>query len=302
MTNAAPLPDMDPYSHLTNGELAASIAAWPDDSTEQLDALRALAARAPGIGHNRPPLTEEIEAETASLRRRAEEIVKLSNDEAVIRDAESAKKINDMIVKCRDIEEEGEQARLARSKPYRDTVSLINGAYNAITHPVGQARDALRAAQTVWDDRQRAAVAAEQARLREEQRQREREAAEAQRKAEEAAAAGRNQVNAELQAAQAREAADRAQQRADAVRPEPIRSHLGQVSRTRRIEHDITDLAALVGWLIGQAGLRSSLMKACDDIIRGYLRALKVETVEKQDPGIPGVTVRIVLGTAGVRR
>lgn len=308
MTNAAEALPEDPYGHLTNSELAMSISAWPDDSTEQLDALRALAARAPGMGHNRPPLVEAIEAETAGLRRRAEEWVSIAAD-ALIIDDESAKKVNDLIVKGRDIEEEAEQARLARIKPYREAVSLINATYHAISQPVLLARagpdgksGGLRRMVTVWDDRRRAEAEAEKRRLREEQRQREREAAEAQRRAEEAAAAGRGQVNAELQAAQAREAAARAQQRADAIRPEPIRSHLGQVSRTRRIEHEITDVGALVGWLVAQAGLRGSLERACEVIVTGYLRVLGVDTVARQDPGIPGVTVRVVVGTAGVRR
>ena len=303
---AAALPDLDAYAHLSNAEIAASVAAWPDDSEDQRQALVALAGRAPGIGHNRPPLAEALDAETAALRRRAAEIVELAG-KAVIVDDDSAKKVTDLAVKCADIEDEIKTARLARSKPFRDAVDLINNIYGDIARPVALARGGdtgragLRGMITVWDDRQRAAAVAEQARRREEQRRLEAEAAEAQRKVDEAAAAGRGQVNAEIEAAQVRERADQAQVRADAVRAVPIRSHLGQVSRRREINFAVTDLPATCTWLISQEGHRNNIEQAVRTIIGAHLRAIGIDAVAR-GVNIPGITASVGNAPAAVRR
>jgi len=154
----------------------------------------------------------------------------------------------------------------------------------------------------VWDNKVRAEADAKRRQLEAEQRQREAAAAEAQRKADEAARANAaGQVNAELEAARSREAADQARLRAEAVRPQPIRSHLGQVTRRREVRFEITDLGKCVAWLMGQAGYRNNLEQACKTIIGSYLRGQKVEGVAR-GVTIPGVDVTVDLGTAAVRR
>lgn len=300
------LPDIDAYDGLSNGEIASAVLAWPDGSEDQLRALAALRNRAPMTGHNRPPLSEALDAETAGFRRRADEIVALAGD-AVIIDDESARKLVDLIAKTKSLEDEIAAARLARTKPYRDATALINETFNTIARPLELVREGedkrggMRGMQTQWDNKKRAEADAERRRLQEEQRQREREAAEAARKAEEAARAGQGQVNAELVAAQAREAAERAQARAEAVRPTPIRSHLGQVSRRREITFEITDLVALATWLIGQPGLKGNVEQACRTICGGYLKNIGVDVVAR-GVEIPGLVTRVELGNVAVRR
>lgn len=296
------LPDVDPYEHLTNAEIAAAVLAWPEGSDDQLQALAALARRSPrGFGDNRPPLLEALEAETASLRRRAEEIIALDGTIKII-DMDSAQKAIDIEVKAKDVEDEAKLLRLARSKPARDTVDLINNYVNGIVAPVAIMRGGLRTAIAEFNNRRRAAAEAERRRLAEEQRKREAEAAEAQRQAEEAARAGKGQIGAELDAAQARERADRARRNAEAIRPEPIRSHLGQVSQRREITFDVSDLGAVLAWLISQPGLRNKIEQAVRTIIGAYLRgALGIDAVAR-GVDIPGVTVRVEHGAVAVRR
>lgn len=307
MTQTAELPDLDPYEHLTNAELAASVAAWPDDSEDQRAALVALARRAPNLGHNKPPLAEALDAEVEVWRRRSEEILALVGD-AVIIDAESAKKVTDLAAKTKDLEDELDKARLARGKPFRDAQALVNSTFDALIRPLKLAREGedrrggLRGMLTVFDNKVRAEAEAERRRLEAEQRQREAEAAEAQKKAEEAARAGAaGQVNAELAAARTREAADQARLRAEAVRPIPIRSHLGQVSRRREFRFEITDLGATIAWLITQPGHKNNVEQSVRTIVGSYLRSLGVDAVAR-GVEIPGIEITVDLGTAALRR
>lgn len=306
---AEQLPDVDEYDGLSLVEIGHAFVNWPEGSEDQNRALAAFLRRAarPGIGHNRPPLSEALEAETEAWRRRGREILGLAG-EALIIDDESARKVSDLAAKCKDLEDELDAARLARTKPYRDATAHINTTYDGLIRPLKLAREGedrrggLRGMLTAWDNKVREAAAAEQRRLRQEQKQREAEAAEAQRRAEEAARGGQpGQVNAKLEAARAREAADQAQLRAEAVRPTPIRSHLGQVQRRREILFEVHDLGALIAWLISQPGLRGNVEQACRTIVGSYLRALGTDTVGR-GVEIPGVAVRVELGTAGIRR
>lgn len=307
MTNTVELPDLDPYAHLSNSEIAAAVLAWPDDSEDQIRALIALRERAPaGIGHNKPPLAEAIDIEVEPFRVRAAEVLELAGKARII-DADSARSVVDLGVKCKDIEDQIDAARLARSKPYRDAVALINGQFGEVAQRLKLAREGdsgsggLRGMLRVWDDRERAAAAAEQARLREEQRQREAAAAEADRQARAAAEAGKGQINAELAAARAREAADQAQRRAEAVRPEPLRAHLGQVSRRREIVFKIVDLGAVLAWLVEQPGHRTKVETEVRTMIAGYLKSLGIETVAK-GVAIPGIEASVETGGVAVRR
>lgn len=306
MTNTAELPDLDPYAHLSNQEVAAAILAWPDGSEDQNLALAALKARAPGLGHNRPPLSEALESELEPFRVRAAEALGLA-EKAVIRDAEGARTALDLGVKCKDLEDEINAARLQRSLPYRDATALINRTFGDIAHALKLAREGdngrggLKGMLKVWDDKQRAAAQAEQARLREEQRQRELAAAEAEKTAREAAAQGQGQINAELAAAKAREEAERAAHRAEAVRPEPLRSHLGQIARRREIVFEITDLAATLAWLIQQPGHRGKVEHATRTMIGAYLKSLGTDAVAR-GVAIPGIEARVEAGGVAVRR
>lgn len=306
MTNTVELPDLDPYAHLSNQEIAAAVLAWPDGSEDQNAALAALRTRAPGIGHNRPPLAEAIEAEVEPFRVRAADLLDLAGQARII-DADGAKSVLDLGIKLKNIEDEIDAARLERSRPYRQAVGLINGLFGEPAQRLKLARDGedgrggLRGMLTSWDNKQRAAAADEQARLRKEQLQREAEAREAERKAAEAEAAGRGQVNAELQVTRAREAAEQAQRRAEAVRPEPLRSHLGQVSRRRDIKFEITDLGAVVAWLIDQPGHRNNVEQAVRTMIGSYLRSLGIDAVA-QGVAIPGIDAKVETGAAAVRR
>jgi hypothetical protein len=300
------LPDLDEYHSMSLVEIGQAFVYWPEGSEDQARALAAFLRRAerPGIGHNRPPLAEALEAETEGWRRRSAEIHAAYADTRILDNdgGDSARKVSDIAAKAKDLEDELDAARLERTKPYRAATKLTNDTYGELIEPLKRAGLAMRQMLTAHDNKVRAAADAEKRRLEAEQRQREAEAAEAQRKADEAARAGAaGQVNRELEAARSREAADQARLRAEAVRPTPIRSHLGQVQRRRETKWHIADLDKAVGWLLGQDGYRKLLEDEVKTIIGAYLKSLGVDVVAR-GVVIPGVEIAVELGTAGVRR
>lgn len=306
LAEAAALPDMDEFAGMSIRDIALSISLWPEGSEDQLRAIEAIRSRAPGIGHNRPPLSEALDEELAPFAARADELLGTAR-EAVIADDESAAKVSDLITMLRTLERDIETAREKRGRPYIDAQRLINARFGGIAQPLVLAwkgedgRGGLRAILTAWEDKRDREAEAERQRLRAQAEQREREAAAARAAAEEAKAKGSSGVAAELTALHAEEEADRLGRRAEVLRPEPIRSHLGQVNRRRDIKFDIADLRALLGWMIKQPGLRNKVEQTVRTIMGAHLRGLGVEAVER-GVIIPGATVSVEKGQANVRR
>lgn len=306
----ADVPQVDEYSGMSIVDIAHAVVNWPEGSEDQQRAIAAIQARAPGIGHNRPPLGEELVGEVAPLASRQAVMIETAG-QAVIVDDDSAGKVTDLSVQVKALEEEIKQARDAKLRP-------INEQYNpliaALAAAYGNKMTGLRGMLNAYVQKREAAAAAERARLAAEQRQREEEAAAARRKAEEAQAAGKGTVAAELGALKAEDAADRAQQRTEAVRTAPIRSQLGQVNTTRSIAHDFDgetegeQLAAArkaLGWALKQPGMRAVIVADLRKMCGAYLRQLGVDAVERAQTTatelIPGVKAWIER-SAGVRR
>jgi hypothetical protein len=306
LAEAEGTPDLDEFEGMSTRDIAASIALWPDGSEDQQRALAALRARAPGIGHNRPPLDETIDDEIAPLRARATELIDVAA-KAVIIDDVSAGKVTDLIAMMRGLERDLEAAREKRVRPYIDGQRLVNAKFSAVMTPLSAARQGengrggLRGALTAYDDKREREAEAERQRLRAEAEERERQAAAAREAAQRQTITGGWSVPAELEALRAADEAARLTERAEAIRPDPIRSHLGQVNRRRDVRFNIENLRLALGWLVKQDGLRNNLTQAVNTILGAHFRAIGVDAVER-GVSIPGVRVWIEKGAANVRR
>ena len=302
------IPDLDEYAGLSTHDIAVAIQYAAEGSEELYRAIAAISARVPGRGHNRPPLEEMLDDELRPLRARTDELVELA-ETAVIPDGDdnAAAKVSDLIQLIKATEEEADQSRLARNKPYRDGQKLINDLFGRITLQLAMARggstgrDGLVGMLTAHDDKRKAKIEAERQAALAEQRERERLAAEAARRAEEAAAQGSGTAGAQLDLLQARNEADRAAARAAAIRAMPIRSHLGTVTRKRESRHQITDPLKFAAWLLEQPTFRHGLMQALNTIAGHVKRDAGIEAVE-QGLDIPGLKTWVEQGVASVRR
>lgn len=249
LAEAAALPDLDEYAGMSAVDIAHAVIHWPEGSEDQIRAISALRALVPDRHHNRPPLAEAIDEELASRRARADQLLAVAA-RSVIVDAASAGKVVDLTRQLKELHDEVDKARLARTKPYREAAALINHNYDALKLRLATAiggtsgREGLSRMLTAWDDKQRAAVEADRRRLAEEAKKREQEAEAARAAAEAKAAAGKIDPAAELEALKAADEAERLARRAEAIRHEPTRSQLGQTTRRREIKHEITDFAA----------------------------------------------------------
>jgi hypothetical protein len=211
------LQDIDEFEDLPIRHIALFITHSLEGSEDEQRAIEAIRRRAPGKGHNRPPLEESIAEELEPHRAKQAELLKVAAS-AVIVDDESAKKFTDLTAQMRDFERDVDKAREKRGRPYLEGQRLINREFNPIIQTVTAAREALLKALTVYDDKRKAAAAEEERKAREEQRRREEEAAAARQRAEEAATAGKSSVAEKLAALKAEEEADKAAKRAAAGR------------------------------------------------------------------------------------
>lgn len=306
VAEAEGLPDQDEFEGLSITDIAHAITLWPEGSEDQLRAIAAIRRRAPGIGHNRPPLAESLDEELAPLRGRQEQLLAVARA-AVIVDDDSAKKVIDLVAQLRAFETEIDDARKKRAAPYVSAHRLINDSFGALLNAVALARQGadgrggLRATLTAYEDKREAEAEAERRRAREEQRRREEDAAAARRKAEEAAAAGQGSVAAHMEALKAEDEAERAARRAEAIRPEPIRSHLGQASRRREIRFEVEDIRKALGWLLKHEGLVNNLRQAVNTMLGTHLRSIGIAAVEA-GVSIPGVRAWVDKGAVNVRR
>ncbi len=300
------LPDIGEYDGLSVVDIAHAIINWPDGSEDQARAIAALRARAPGIGHNRPPLSEALGEELAPHRARADQLLAVAS-QAIIVDEVSAQKTTDLVRQMSEFERDLDELRKRRVAPYVAAQRLINDEFNGVIQRVRLAREGedrrggLRRMLTEYAAKREAeAEAARQAAL-EEQRRREHEAEEARRRAEEAAAHGRNSTAAEIQAAEAQEEAERAARRAAAIRPEPIRANLGVVTRAREIRVNVISLRKALGAILKLPGGENAALQFAMTFLGKYLRGLGVEMVQR-GVEIAGVEVTVEKGAARVRQ
>src|SRR5580765_6893073 len=90
VAEAAELPDLDEYFGMSTTDICLAAAHWPEGSEDQLRAIAAIRARAPGIGHNRPPLNEAIDEELAPRRARINHLVERAERSVLIRGDETS--------------------------------------------------------------------------------------------------------------------------------------------------------------------------------------------------------------------
>jgi pyruvate/2-oxoglutarate dehydrogenase complex dihydrolipoamide acyltransferase (E2) component len=305
LAEAEALPDLDEYAGMSAIDIAHAVIYWPPDSEDQQRAIAALRQRAPGRGHNRPPLNEALEEELAGSRARADQLLAVAS-RSVIVDEESAGKVVDLTRQLKELHDALDAERLERTKPYRTAQKMVNDHYHALqlklTTAIGgtSGRDGLSRMLTQWDDKQRAAVEAERRRLAEEARKREEEAAAARAAAAAKAEAGRTDPAAELEAVRAADEAERLARRAEAIRHEPTRSQLGQTTRRRQIKFVIEDFSKRLRGIL-KSPRRSQVEKLVDDITEHELRDLGVAAVEK-GVVMDGVRAWVEEGRVNVRR
>lgn len=226
---------------------------------------------------------------------------------AVIIDDESAAKVSDLTIIMRTWERDLDARREELKRPYLDACRLIDATFGAAMRPVvlaragenrGRADEVLGLAGMLdaFAAKRRAEEAAERARLAAEQRRLQAEADAARQAAEEKAKAGEaGSVADKLAALKAQESADAATRQAEAIRPTPIRSQLGQLGSRREIAFEITDARKLLGWMLKQP-LAGNLTQAVRTIMGAYLRNLGVAAVDRGIE-IPGLTAKVETST-----
>lgn len=305
VAEAAALPDLDEYAGMSAVDIAHAVIHWPEGSEDQIRAISALRALVPDRHHNQPPLAEAIEEELAGRRSRADQLLAVAA-RSVIVDEASAAKVVDLTRQLKELHDEVDKARLARTTPYRDAVKLINSNYDLLKLKLSTAiggtsgRDGLSRMLTQWDDKQRAAVEAERRRLAAEALKREEEATAARAAAEAKASAGKIDPAAELEALKAADEAERLARRADAIRHEPTRSQLGQTTRRKQIRFEIQDFAARLRDIM-RSPRRAQVEQLVHKLTEHELRDLGVAAVES-GVQIVGVRAWVEEGGVSVRR
>lgn len=248
----------------------------------------------PGIGHNLPPLDEQIAEVIAPLKMRQAAGLAVALTARIV-DQPSAEKVLDLDRQLKAIEDDMEVARKELKAPYLAACRLIDGRFDAVTGPLRTARTDCRGMIGAWQRQQEARARAERERLQAEQRRAEAEAEAARRAAQENRAAGSVNVADELSAMQAEEQARRLAERAAAVRVEPLRSATGTAGVRREITFTVTDLRKCLGWMLKQHGIAGQLEQAVRTILGKYLRGLGVQTVERgiEIPGVATGTEKV---------
>lgn len=252
--------------------------------------INELAGRAPpGIGHNAPPLDEQLADEMVEAIARAEALIEAAKSSQIAGDDDAAK-VATLVKMMRDHERDLKLAHDTRKQPFLDAGRTIDAAYNAHTGPLAAARAALGKMLDAWEDRRRREADAERARIEAEQRRQEEEAERAREAAEAAKANGKGSIAAELDAIRAQEDADRLARQAATMRPEPIRTLTGAVTTRREIAFEITDVRKALGWLVRNRG--NEITQAARTIIGKHLQSVGVDAVER-GISLPGIEARI---------
>jgi hypothetical protein len=254
----------------------------------------------PGIGHNLPPLGEQLVLETIHFETQIAERVASAQERAVVTTEDDAEKATLLLAMMRELYDQIDAARTERKAPYLEAGRIVDAHFTELQLPlVGPspkqkltgAYGELHARLDAYRKRQEAASAAERARLEAEaRRQREaaeaaerkrREAEEAQRRAASEAErekARRQKAEAELAARKAQDAAAQFDARAAAAEaPQVIHSGYGpRASRRTVLRVEIVDLSlALRHCLkVDQHKIREAVQAVYDRQLRAGVREL----------------------------
>lgn len=245
--------------------------------------------------HNLPPLKERLAEEVAPLAARMQELAAVAGT-AVIRDEASCAKTVDLIRLGQAHLDAVKRRHAEEAAPYKEALEQIDNAFRPIerslTAIIGPtAREGLRGAVTVFERKRQEEAEAEKQRIHAEQAMREAEAEAARRALEERKAGGSAGVADELAVLQAEDAAARLGQRAEAIRPAPVRANLGTVGTARQIAFTVVDIRKALAWIL-RSTLKGQLEEAVRGIVGRHLRALGVNAVE-HGVDLPGVDARI---------
>jgi hypothetical protein len=254
----------------------------------------------PGIGHNLPPLGEQLSLETIVFETHVAERVASAQERAVVATEDDAERATLLLAMMRELYGEIDAARTARKAPYLEAGRVIDAHFTELQSPLvgpspkqrmAGAYGELHARLDAYRRRREAEALAERRRLEEEARRQREAAAEAERKRVAAESAQRAAVDnaaaekarrekAEFELA-ARKAADAAAQldaRAEAAEA-PAVIHSGYGPRaSRRVVYrvEIVDLSlALRHCLkVDQHKIREAVQAVYDRQLRAGVREL----------------------------
>ena len=207
---------------------------------------------APGIGHNLPPLQEQLVDETVEIEKRAADLVG-SADRAIVTDRTTAEKATLLVGMMRDHLKVINEAREARKRPFLESGRTVDAHFNGIAGrlatfdakgkvvggPMGIVADKV----DKFRREEEARAEAERRRLAEEariEREKAEAAARAQREAEERAASAAREAEERIRRAEeeARRAGDRAAAEA-AARARAEQEKVEADARRRRMEAEL---------------------------------------------------------------
>jgi hypothetical protein len=252
----------------------------------------------PGIGHNLPPLGEQLVLETIALETRIAERVASAQERAVVATEDDAEKATLLLAMMRELYGEVDAARTERKAPYLEAGRIIDAHYAdlwfALVGPSPKqkltgAYGELHARLDAYRKRQEAAAAAERQKLLAEARA-QRQAAEAAEHARIAAeqaqlaatneaayqAARREEAEAELAARKAQDAAAQFEARAEAAEaPQVIHSGYGPKATRRttyRVEIVDVSLALRHCLKVDMHKVRDAVQQILDRQLRAGVR------------------------------
>lgn len=270
-------------------QLFDDVPAWPTANTAP--------AAQPAIGHNKPPLDEQIKAD---FKERLAEVSPKFNelfdqyieaaDRAYATDDASLKKCGDLVKAYRGYQKDVDEAHTAVKAPYLEAGRLVDAEKNVLIAKIKEARAKVEAVGNAFTAKREAEARAE----RERQEREARIAAEAAAKAEaEAAAASAAAVEAERQSgddaeatkAAAAEAARKAEQAmteaalasaSSNAKAEPLRTDTGAAIGTKRDWHSkITDYKAAFNALWDDPKVQEAMDKAAQRRVKAGTRAIE---------------------------
>ncbi len=204
----------------------------------------------PAIGHNRPPLAEEVRANHKDLFQRLEELAaslalvptKITNDD-------DEGKAQDLVMQCRKTAKVADAMHKLEKEPYDKSIKELKALFAKAVEPVDNVAKEILSRLDAYKEEKAAAERRrreEEARkAREEQEAREAAAREAERKRQEAEAARRLEeeraARAQAEKERAEQEARAAKERAERLKEEQVR--LEQEAKARR-EREAAEAAA----------------------------------------------------------
>lgn len=252
-----------------------------------------------GIGHNLPPLSDQLVEETEALKQRAEDLAGAVS-RAAVSDDETAGKATLLAKMITTHRGDIDKARIARKEPFLEGGRAVDSHFKSIDSLLAQVDGKGKVIGGPLADlmgkidayrREQERKAAEERRRLEEEARKQREAAEAaeraRREAEQAAAAAQSEAEAakareaalaaELESRKAAEQAAAAAQQAEQTAATQIDSGFGAKAHGRKVRTAvITDWTAAGkhAWGLNPDALKEAIQKIYDAQVRAGVKSL----------------------------